>query len=71
MTAALMRLIVLGKIPGTEIQLSFWLFFAVLVPALSLVAVFIALRLTRRVGHMVNPFYGAPRHLSRVDLIAL
>ncbi len=71
MSGAFLKFIVLGEIPLLNMQLTFWFYFAIIIPLLGGVAMFVAIQITRRVGRKLNPFYGAPRHLTKFDLVSL
>lgn len=66
-----MRLIILGKIPGTNIQLTYFQIGATLI-TLMVLAICMRLLLTaRKKLTTIDPFYRAPRGMTIIDLTAL
>jgi hypothetical protein len=66
MPAFIIRFIVLGKIPGTNLVLSFWVMMLVLTLTLALFLGLLKLRGAFRLAQFVNPFYNS----SKVDFIS-
>lgn len=66
MPAFIIKFIVLGEIPGTNIVLSFWVMIFALTLVLALFLGIIKIRSTLRLARHINPFIG----FSKVDLIS-
>lgn len=66
MPAFIVRFIVLGKIPGTSLVLSFWTMVFALILILAIFLGIIKINSTLRVVRQVNPFFSS----SKVDLIS-
>lgn len=71
MPAFVIRFIVLGEIPGTNLVITFWTMIFAFTFILSLFLAINKLNLAVRFARAINPFFGSPRGLGRVDLISV
>lgn len=71
MPAFYIRFIVLGKIPGTNIVLSFWFMVFALMFLIALYLAISKLYIIFRLARFINPFFGAHNRFSKFDLISV
>ncbi|MEK7471862.1 MAG: hypothetical protein AAB624_01310 [Patescibacteria group bacterium] len=71
MPAFVIRFIVLGEIPGTNLVITFWAMIFVLTFLLALFLAINKLNLALRFARAINPFFGSAKGLARVDLISV
>lgn len=70
MNGVLLRLIVLGEIPGTKLVLSFWVI-VLMISVLIALGIVYRFAVGKHLSQMIFPFHRLPRGLSRVDLVSL
>lgn len=65
------ELLVLGRLPGTGIEISFWHFLTAMLVLGCLLLLFGARHLVTSYRFYSDPYYGAPKELNPLDLFAL
>lgn len=71
MSVALIKLFILGKIPGMDVTFSFWTLFGVVFTLGLAILFYQMLRLAFSLRWSIDPFYGAPKELTQIDLLSL
>ena len=62
---------ILGQIPGTTVRVEFWQVLTFVVTIVFLCVLVWSLRQVRRSLQLIDPYRGAPRGMSYIDLISL